>query len=212
MKTFEIIQRNRKYFAAKLDGKYPCKILIDANSETLELGTQTLEVDDISVRSKYGTDLIFKLSAPADAIAEAGVCTLRTPFYNQNLVDECHNLGGKWDTEEKAWIFSGIVADKVEQLDEKYNSELVNVEIRFKESAGKWHGPVTLAGFKIATAWGRDSGAKLAEGISLLEGAVNSGGSVKNWSTRVEAGTVIRMQIPRLCLGDIDQDVDVKEI
>lgn len=212
MKTFNIIQKNRKYFSAKLDSKYPCKIVIDNNSENLALGTQELEVDDISVRSKYGTDLIFKLAAPADAIADAGICTLKTPFYNQNMVTECHNLGGKWDADEKAWVFSGIVADKVELLDEKYNSELVNVEITFNETARGDREPVYLAGFKIAQAWGRDSGAKLAEGISLIAGDVSSCGSVKNWGTRIAEGTVIRMQIPRLCLDDIGQDVDVKEI
>ncbi len=33
-----IIKRNRKYFAAETDSKRKCKLLIDSNSENLELG------------------------------------------------------------------------------------------------------------------------------------------------------------------------------
>lgn len=213
MKTFEIIKKNRKYFAAKIDGKIPCKILIDDKSESLELGTQTLEVEDISVRSKYGTDLIYKLTASADDVADAGITTLRTPFYNQNLVAECHRLGGKWDADEKSWVFSGLVADKVEELDEKYNSQLIPVEIEFNETLFGEKGPAYLAGFKIAQAWGRDSGAKLADGIMLIDGDINSGGSMKNWDTRVKQGAKIRMEVPEALLqGLFEHDVTVARL
>ena len=212
MKTFNIVKKNRKYFAAVLDNKYNCKILIDANSENLALGQHTLEVEDISVRSQYGTDLIYKLAAAAEEIKNAGICTLQIPFYNAILVDECHKLGGKWDAEEKAWIFSGIVSDKVEELDAKYNSTLIDVEITFNENAYGSKAPVFIAGFKIATATGRDSGAKLAENIALIAGKVVSCGSVKNWGTEIIEGSVIRMQIPADCIEDIEHDVTVKNL
>jgi hypothetical protein len=47
-----------------------------------------------------------------------------------------------------------------------------------------------LAGRTIARAWGRDSGAKLGEGVILESGRVYSGGSVKNWRTCATAGSV----------------------
>lgn len=209
MKTFKILKRNRKYFSAQLESGRPCKLLIDANSESLELGDHTLEVDDISVRSKYGTDLIFKLNAPAQSIASAGICSLKTPTYNALLVEQCHRLGGKWDADEKAWIFSGLVANEVELLDEKYNSELLNIEITFNESVSAHCSGVTLAGFRVASASGRDSGAKLASGIALISGDIGSGGSYKNWKTVIKEGAVIRMQIPMDCIEDIEHPVTI---
>ncbi|EOX4801897.1 hypothetical protein ACU440_002650 [Vibrio alginolyticus] len=93
-----IIKRNRKYFAAETASKHKCKLLIDSNSENLELGEHCLAVEDISVRSKYGTDLIYKLSASAEAQAEQGIVSLKSD-YNSLLVEECHRLDGAWDKE-----------------------------------------------------------------------------------------------------------------
>lgn len=205
MKEFNIIKRNRKYFAAKTQSGHNCKILIDTNSENLELGEQTLVVDDISVRSKYGVDLIFKLKASAEEQKSAGICTLRAK-YNKILVDKCRILGGKWDGEEQAWIFSTIVADQVEELDEKYNSVEKAVEITFAEAVSAHQEAVYLSGFKIAQAWGRDSGAKIAEDVSFVTGEPRSGGSMKNWRTVVDEGCVLRMSVPEQCLEELIAD------
>ncbi len=210
MKTFTILKKNRKYFAATTNG-YKCKILIDDNSKDLEPGEHTLEVEDISVRSKYGTDLIFKLAAPLDKQSEAGICTLVTP-YNKNCIERCKQLGGKWDPEEKAWIFSGLVADQVEELDEKYNSLLIAVEIKTIDYIFGARAPAMIAGYKVATATGRDSGAVIADGVSFIEGQPRSAGSMKNWGTRIDEGCVFRMQIPELCLPDVEEEYEVKKI
>jgi hypothetical protein len=213
MKTFNIIKKARKYFSATTNG-YPCKILIDSNSESLETGNQELEVDDISVRSKYGTDLIFKLSAPLAQQKTAGICTLQTPLYNKDMVEKCHNLGGKWDADAKSWIFSGIVSDKVDILDEKYNSDLIPVEITFTDDLWGSKGPAELCGFIIAKATGRDSGANLGYGISLISGRITSGGSMKNWGTAVKKDSIIRMEIPENCFDDFESNpyIAIKKI
>jgi len=205
MKTFNIIKKNRKYFEASSNG-YKCKILIDANSDALGLGQHELEVNDISVRSKYGVDLIFSLSGSVAEQESAGICTLKTPSFNEWLVAKCHRLGGKWDPTVKAWIFSGLVATEVDALDEKYNSKMVGVELTALTSLYTDREPLTIAGFVIATATGRDSGARVAEGISLIAGKFGSGGSVKNWTTRMSEGTTIRFFIPEACIGDIDAE------
>jgi hypothetical protein len=205
MQTFNIIKKNRKYFAAKL-GKYPCKILIDSRSESLTTGEHALEVDDISVRSKYGIDLIFKLKADLAVQAAAGICTLRTKLYNKIMVEECRNLGGKWDKEQGAWIFSGIVSEEVEILDERYNSSLIAVELTAVDDIGQHNEAVSFLGYTLATAYGRDSGAKLADGVALIRGQVGSGGSMKNWRTVVESGTVLRMELPKLVLDSDNGD------
>ncbi len=69
-RSFEIVKKNRKYFAARTKG-YDCKIVIDDLSRDLEPGEHELMVEDISVRSKYGTDLIFRLTHDAEEVKTA---------------------------------------------------------------------------------------------------------------------------------------------
>lgn len=190
-----LIKKNRKYFAAKNSTGYDCKVIIDTESENLELGKELeLAVDDLSVRSKYGTDLIYKIKS--EISAAKGICTLRHRF-NEWLVTECRNLGGIWDREENAWIFSKIVDDKVEELDAIWNSESVSVELTAKERISVTTDSVSCYGYIIAKAMGRDSGSKLGEEVCLISGSITSGGSVKNWSSVVTEGTVLRTQFPK---------------
>jgi hypothetical protein len=195
--NLEILKKNRKYFAAKLDGKYKCKLHIDSASENLELGLHTLLVLDESIVTKYGTDLIFRLAASADTQKTAGICTIQHDRYNSILVDKCRNLGGKWDHDAKAWVFSDLMSSEVEDLDALFNSDEVAIEITAKTDLSAWHDSVTFAGYSIAKASGRDSGAVLCEGVSKVSGTVTSGGSVKNWSTEVEEGAIFRLLVPR---------------
>lgn len=213
MKSFNITKKNRKYFAAVLEGKYDCKILIDENSNDLEIGDHQLSVEDISVRSKYGTDLIFKLSAPISKQKSAGICTLQTKLYNSKMAETCRQLGGKWDAGAGAWVFSGLVCDKVEELDEKYNSTMISIEVKVTQKFYQYEEPATIAGFTIARAFGRDSGAKIGEGVSFIEGKPTSGGSRKNWATVIKDGSVFRMQMPEACIPDIEAEYfEVKKI
>lgn len=211
MKTFVIIKKNRKYFAAETGG-YKCKILIDENSKDLEEGKHELEVDDISIRTNYGTDLIFKLSGSVTEQKEAGICTLQHGMYNKKLLEECRKLNGKWDKSSEAWVFSGLVEDQVEALDEKYNSELVAVELTFNDYTSAHTDSVDFCGIPLAKAWGRDSGAKLGEWVSLISGKIYSGGSMKNWRTCIEEGTIMRLYVPEALLDEIDLECSVKRI
>ena len=211
-KTFVIAKKNRKYFAATLNG-YDCKILIDDNSSSLALGEQSLLVEDISVRSKYGTELIFKLAADVTKQKSAGVVTFKMDRYNVWAVNEARKLGGRWDAEAKVWVFSAIVSDKVDEMDAEYNSELVTIEATYTDSAMKYESAVTLFGYPVAKASGRDSGADLGEKVYLIKGEIDSGGSRKNWASIVRAGTVIRMQVPKALLEyDAPEGVEVKVI
>jgi DNA-binding Xre family transcriptional regulator len=211
--TLDIIKKNRKYFACTNSNGYKCKLVIDANSENLETGRHELLVDDISVRSKYGTDLIYKLSSSSNSQKNAGITTLQHHTYNSKLVDECRKLGGKWDADEKVWLFNGIVENEVEELDYKYNSELINVKLTALDDICEYHSGVEVVGHTIARAYDRDGGATLQEGVALVSGTVTSGGSRKNWTTVVREGAVIKMQIPQNLISEIDSDEwDVKII
>lgn len=175
-----ILKRNRKYFAAETDSKRKCKLLIDSNSENLELGEHCLAIEDISVRSKYGTDLIYKLSVSAEVQAEQGIVSLKAD-YNSQLVKECRKLGGSWDKEQNAWIFPGFVADEVEELDEIYNSAPITVEITAIEEIRAYGKGIEFLGRPLCRAFGRDSGARIDSDIALISGYATSGGSQKNW-------------------------------
>jgi hypothetical protein len=193
MRTLEIslTKKNRKYFAAMHNG-YKVKLLIDDKSESLELNTTlTLVVDDISVRTKYGTDVIFKLHE--EIKAESEIITL-THRYNKTLVDECKKLAGKF--ENGVWIFPGFVADEVEELDYIYNSKEVIVELTAIEEIYASRDALQVAGYQIAKATGRDSGAKMSADVALISGKVSSGGSMKNWATIIDANSTIKMKLP----------------
>ena len=196
MKTLTILKKNRKYFAALING-YKCRIVIDDNSKNLELGEQNLLVDDLSIRTKYGADLIFKLATESDNQEKSTICTLKHPFYNVTLIEQCRNLGGRYDKEENAWVFTSIVEDKVEELDELYNSELLNIEVDVLNNVVAEREDYCMFGRPIARAYDRDSGAKLCDGIAMITGKIRSGGSKKYWDTVICADTVLRFQVPQ---------------
>ncbi|MFC1234410.1 hypothetical protein [Vibrio sp. F74] len=207
-----IIKRNRKYYAAKTAHGADCKILIDDHSEELELGDQILAVEDISIGSKYGTDLIYKLKASAKEQVRQGITSLRAD-YNAILVDESRALGGSWDKDEKAWIFPGFVSKEVDKLDEIFNSNLVTIEITAREEICEYQKGIDFLGRPLCKAFGRDSGARINSDIAVISGYATSGGSRNNWQTILSEGTVLRLQMPSKLLELYQDDrFDVKVI
>lgn len=195
MKTvkLDVIKKNRVYFACKNEQGYSVKLRITPESMALTVGQHELLVNDVSVRSKFGVDVIYEMVADAK---EDGVATLRHFMYNADLIEKCRKLGGRWDGDEKAWVFPGFVSDKVEELDEIYNDELITIELKAKEYFSRCNEPILFCGYVVARATGRDSGAKLGEGVSMLQGSVGSSGSMKNWATCIQEGTIIRLNVP----------------
>ncbi len=206
MKTvkLKIIKKNRKYFACKIKDGYKCKLKITEKSESLELGMHSLLVEDVSVRTKYGTDVIYEMNSEASPDA---ITTLKAP-YNTILVARCKELGGRWDADNKVWVFSDTVQDEVDELDAKYNSELITIEIQAVFDLSAYQGPITAGGFTLVRAFGRDSGAVLGDGVALIEGSISSGGSAKNWVTKATYGSVFRLKIPKDCVIDVQMNVD----
>ena len=191
LKTIELIKKNRIYFAAKNSSGYDCKVKITPESESLELGTHDLLIDDVSVRTKYGFDLIYLVKSN---VKETGIVSLKHFTYNAWMVKDCKKLGGKWDPEVKAWIFSAIVEDKVEELELEYNEKIVDVEIKAKSDLVNCFNGVDFCGYTVALAKDRDGGAKLADGVYKISGEIKSGGSMKYWETRVSQGSVFRLK------------------
>lgn len=216
MRTVELnlIKKNRVYFKCLNERDYEVKLKISPKSENLALGKHLLLVRDCSVRTKYGTDIIYDMEAE---VTHDKIVTL-TSDYNTNLVSRCRTLGGKWEAETKCWVFSNIVSDEVEQLNELYNSIKVTVEITAKEDLFALTDPIIFLGYPVCVAKCRDSGANLCDNVALIAGRISSGGSSKNWGTCASAGSIFRMQVASKVLKNFlsnsasTEKFDVKEL
>lgn len=192
MKTVElnILKKNRIWIECEDKKGYKVKLKKCEKSELLENGIHTLLVDDISVRSKYGTDIRYELKDNVKNFI------FLVADYNHDLVDEARSLGGRWDSESFCWAFSDIVKDKVEELEYLYCSKKNCIEITAIETISIHTDSVYFCGIPIAKASGRDSGAKLCEGVSMIKGTIDSAGSRANWCTKICAGAVFRLKVP----------------
>jgi hypothetical protein len=54
---------------------------------------------------------------------------------------------------------------------------------------------VMFMGEKVAVAFDRDSGAKVAYGARMISGEIGSGGSRKNWHCWIEEGSVFELEV-----------------
>jgi hypothetical protein len=201
MSTIKLVSKGRKYFKAVLSGKYECKVHIDQKSESLNLDKEyDLDLDDLSVRSKFGTDLIFKIKNTEEEKKEIGICSISMQKINLVANAKFKKLGGTWDPESKSWIFSRLVESEVEELDDLYNSEEIAIEAichtKKWDSEDYKKGVLLFFGYPIARAFSRDSGATVESSISIIEGGIYSGGSTKNWGCYMAEGTVFRTTIP----------------
>ena len=123
-----------------------------------------------------------------------GQVKVQTP-YNAEFVTKAKNLGGKWDTLSKTWIFNENVLDYVKEIliqiygvtgETTYQTCTLVVK---NYSAEVVTGAVELFGRTIARASGRDTGVSLGESIVWINGKKESGGSTKYWKTIVENAT-----------------------
>lgn len=133
--------------------------------------------------------------------------TLESP-YHPDLPQAAKKLGGKFDRASRTWKFDArdeqLVRDTILSIygtDGSDADDTVTVRVRVAEGY-KWSSEACealyLGGQQIARAYGRDSGAKLGEGVVLIEGRAMSGGSAKNWRTRIDERSVVEVRdVPR---------------
>ncbi len=132
-----------------------------------------------------------------------GKIAIETP-YNPEFVKKIKKAGGRWNGSDKTWQIDERSTEAVRAIMrdvygmDDMPHELVTVKVTLKERIEVWQGPVVLFGRTIASAFGRDSGAKLGEGVCFEKGEAKSSGSVKNWYTTVEADSIITLyDVPR---------------
>ena len=145
---------------------------------------------------------------------ENGNISIVTP-YNREFVNRIKQLGGRWNASDKAWEIDERSIEAVRKvMREVYGQddrpqELVDVRVTVgKSRLYADRGPVTLFGKIVASAFGRDSGARVGEGVAILSGGVESGGSRNNWKTVVLPESVIMIyDVPKLAVKErIDWD------
>ena len=128
---------------------------------------------------------------------EGGKAAITTP-YNPEFVKRVKLLGGRWNG--KQWVVPDSAVDAVRgamqavygRTDEA-PTETVTVVATATVEQHAYKSAYSLFGRTLATAWGRDSGARIGDGVAFVQGAPESGGSVKNWSTHIMAGSVIEI-------------------
>ena len=145
-----------------------------------------------------------------------GKASVFTP-YNTEFISRVKLLGGRWNPSAKCWTVNENAVDDVRAAmravygqDDQPVSETVDVILRFEDEVSVWHDSVTILGRTIASAMGRDSGARVGEDVMFLEGKPISGGSVKNWHTIVPAGCVVKLpNLPKTALSECELPDDV---
>lgn len=131
--------------------------------------------------------------------------------YHPNFPSRAKRLNGKWSPSNKAWSFDARDEDRVKELCRSiYGTDgsptdaedLVTVRITATNRLGVTCGSIYFAGRCLCYATGRDSGAKLGQGVILISGKVFSGGSMKNWQTCAAEGTVFELRdVPRAAVN-----------
>jgi len=134
-----------------------------------------------------------------------GRIAIDTP-YNPEFVRRIKKAGGRWNAGKKVWECDERSTDAVRAImREVYGMDdmpqelvTVRVTVQEKDTIDQHTGPVVLFGRTIASAFGRDGGAKVGEGVVFESGNCRSGGSMKNWYTVIEAGSVFTIyDVPR---------------
>ena len=128
--------------------------------------------------------------------------------YHPDFIAQARALGGRWDRDwdrdSQRWNFDAREEEPVRGLcravygTDGTQTDLVEVRARFPGGLTAERAPIYLLGREAVSATGRDSGARLGEGVVLEEGSAGSGGSVKYWQTRLSKGAVLRLHdVPR---------------
>lgn len=130
---------------------------------------------------------------------ESGKLYVFTP-YNAAFIRDVKNINGTWSGSNRAWVVEPVMKEQLKKLLLKHYGETgEELKRTYKITATEDHdvkwGPVQAGGLTLASAMGRDSGAKVSEGVYLLEGRIYSSGSVKNWFTSVEDGSIFQVDM-----------------
>ena len=117
-------------------------------------------------------------------------------------------MGAKWSG--TSWTPPELARPEFDALTDQYFGDPVTVELTVNDDnyqgdyLGSAHA-ITVADYVIATAYGRDSGARIADGVAIVSGGVISGGSAKNFRCKLKRDEParIRMKIGRAMVDSV---------
>lgn len=132
--------------------------------------------------------------------------------YNASFVSAIRKIGGaRWDAEGKAWMVPTASLPQVREImrniwgeDDRMDTvKRVSVRLTFHEICSAECRPVEILGKTISRAYSRDSGARPGDDVAFEAGGPASGGSVKNWRSVVEEGSVVVLSsVPETILDE----------
>ena len=136
---------------------------------------------------------------------EEGRLRVEAP-YNTLFSRRARNLGGTWSALHRVWTFHPRVERDVRRVcrdiygddgDGPPDTVVLRALALRKVVSGRRSG-ILLGGRPIASASGRDTGARVGQDRVLESGSIDSGGSRENWVTTMAAGTRVRVyDMPR---------------
>ena len=140
--------------------------------------------------------------------------------YNPDFAQAARNMGGEWDRNQKVWVFRAKRKDFViKSIEKHYGVDLSapDTDVVCRVTAKRYiesdvESSLMVGPVPVARAFSRDSGAKICDGVCLLSGSVDSGGSRKNWVTTVEEDSVFELTLLRSVvelINDYDWDVEI---
>lgn len=141
-----------------------------------------------------------------------------TPYNAQFVSDLKAQISGrKWNPADKSWICNASDRDVIVNLLSKHynyseSGSYITVIITAIDDLYEYNDSVRFSGLPVARATGKDSGAQVTNGVTLLSGRITSTGSIKNWKTFVYANTKFRLTVPENALQNYDKNEWTVEI
>lgn len=146
--------------------------------------------------------------------------------YHPQFVKRVKLLGGKWDALNRTWNVPANAVDSVRSImrtiygrDDLFAGETLTVRLNFRESYSVCHAPITMLGRTLASASGRNSGARIGDDVQFLAGAPTSGGSVKYWTTIIPSDSLVRLpDIPKVLIDSaelpdaVDMEIEKSDV
>ena len=144
-------------------------------------------------------------------VIKNGMANVYTP-YNPYFVNAIKGIGkATWNREKKCWVIPETAIDAAREIminvygySDITENETISLKVYFNEEVSEWHWDVVLFGKVIAHAYNRDSGARIGDDVAFIHGGAMSGGSVKNWESIVEKGSVV-------ILSNVNKNIYEKE-
>lgn len=136
-----------------------------------------------------------------EIVSRDGYAYVITPR-NEEFVKRIKQVASaRWDPLKRAWRIDPqyvnaarqIMADIFGESDVPAEGKRYDIRLTFSKEVSEVRSGVYFFGRCVAYAGSRDGGARPGDGVCYLKGECASGGSAKNWESRVREGAVVML-------------------